>query len=273
MTDARAFNSLQTFLDSNRLTVGGQVDAGNGEFFRVRGRSIVAAVLFADISNFVERTQSLHPAETLIFVQNFFAWITSNALSLGTGIVDKYIGDAVMVIFSKEFGSDDPFVDAVQAAIAMSRHDPLGYYPHMGIAEGDVMVAEVGMGSGSAVSVFGQPVNLAARCASIKPDEAADGVITSIAFPAASWVARGFGAVMPSVFRTWNGSFEVASARRIDLKGLGEVEIGEIHNTGLWLPMQTAEARAKEALGSLLEHQKRVAERANRSDFRGPSTS
>lgn len=73
-------------------------------------------MLFADITGFSTRTLDLSPAATLVYVQNFFAWITAEALSGRPGIVDKYIGDEVMVVFSTEFGSENPFVDAARAA-------------------------------------------------------------------------------------------------------------------------------------------------------------
>jgi len=41
-----------------------------------------------------------------------------------------------MAVFSTEFGSDDPFRDAVEAARAMGEHDALDFSPHIGIASG-----------------------------------------------------------------------------------------------------------------------------------------
>ncbi len=122
----------------------GVLDDGWGARFPVKGREIEATVLFADITAFSRRTLGLSPAATLVYVQNFFAWITAEALRGRPGIVDKYIGDEVMVVFSGEFGSDEPFVDAVEAAAAMSRHDALAYQPHIGIASGPVIVGYAG---------------------------------------------------------------------------------------------------------------------------------
>lgn len=119
--------------------VDGVLDDGWGAGFPVKGREIEATVLFADITAFSTRTLDLSPAATLVYVQNFFAWITAEALSGRPGIVDKYIGDEVMVVFSTEFGSENPIVDAVRAAAAMSRNDVLAYRPHIGIASGRVI--------------------------------------------------------------------------------------------------------------------------------------
>jgi class 3 adenylate cyclase len=113
--------------------------------------------------------RSTSPAETLIFVNWFFAWISAEALRGGKGIIDKYIGDEVMVVFSKEFGSDDPFVEAVQTARWMAEHDVWAFLPHVGIASGDVIVGYAGTPLKYNGSVFGTPVALASRCAGIKP--------------------------------------------------------------------------------------------------------
>ncbi|NHA02130.1 hypothetical protein G5V59_27515 [Nocardioides sp. W3-2-3] len=137
------------------------LDDGFGSGFPLKGREIDAVVLFADISAFSTRTADMSPVETLVYVQNFFAWITAEALNGRPGIVDKYIGDEVMVVFSKEFGSADPFADAVVAAAAMSRFDVHAYRPHMGIASGPVIVGYAGTPARYNVSVFGAPVALA----------------------------------------------------------------------------------------------------------------
>ncbi len=76
-----------------------------------------------------------------------------------------------MVVFSTEFGSEDPFRDAVQAAAATSRHDVHAYRPHVGIASGPVIAGYAGTAFRYNVSVFGAPVALAARCAAVKPSD------------------------------------------------------------------------------------------------------
>jgi len=134
------FNSLEDYLQSHTLDVDGLLDDGFGAAFPVKGRLIDAAVLFADMAAFSTRSKDLSPIETLIFANNFFAWISAEALRGRPGIVDKYVGDEVMVIFAHEFGSEDPFLDAVEAARWMAERDYLGFCPHLGIAAGPVVV-------------------------------------------------------------------------------------------------------------------------------------
>jgi hypothetical protein len=253
MDPERQYHSLEDFLASTMSHVDGVLDDGFGFGFPVKGREIDAVILFADISGFSTRTLGMSPAETLIYVQNFFAWVTAEALHGRPGIVDKYIGDEVMVVFSKEFGSEDPFFDAVQAAALMSRRDVHGYRPHMGIASGHVIVGYAGTAMRYNVSVFGAPVALAARCAGVRqPADSDQHVSSTIVFPAADWGDRKLTDVFPSGA---DGSpsaamqvFELQEPRTVPMKGLDEVQVREIYNTAGWFPMQSAEQRATDGL-------------------------
>jgi class 3 adenylate cyclase len=251
----RRFHSLEDFLASTMTDVDGVLNDGGGVVFPVKGREIEATVLFSDISGFSTRTLGLSPVATLIYVQNFFAWITAKALDGRPGIVDKYIGDQLMVVFSAEFGSDDPFDDAVQAAAAMSRHDVLAYRPRMGIASGPVIVGYAGTAFRYNVSVFGGPVGLAARCAAVRPADPTAEVYSSIVMPAAEWGDRELDdLIAPVGSEVELRRFELLDGREVDMKGLGEVTVREIHDTGASLPTQSAEDRASAGLEYLREN-------------------
>ena len=93
MTTKYHYHSLEDFLATNLLSVDGQVNDGGDVPFPVKGREIDATILFSDITGFSRRTLTLSPTETLIFVNHFFMWISTEALHGRPGIVDKYIGD------------------------------------------------------------------------------------------------------------------------------------------------------------------------------------
>lgn len=245
----RQFHSLEDFLASNMCHVDGLLDDGAGGIFPVKGREIEATVLFADITAFSSRTLGMSPAATLAYVQTFFAWITAEALRGRPGIVDKYIGDEVMVVFSTEFGSKDPFTDAVQAAAAMSRQDVHAYQPHIGIASGPVIVGYAGTAFRYNVSVFGAPVALAARCAGVKPAEVDYHVSSTIVVSAADWGERGLLDVVPLVGDEVRAPrFELQEARSVEMKGLGPVSIREVYNTSMRGGTVSAESRATQGL-------------------------
>lgn len=251
------FHSLEDFLISTSLSVDDQMDDGWGQLFPVKGREIEATILFADIAAFSRRTLQLSATETLIFANTFFAWISAEALKGRFGIVDKYIGDEIMIVFSSEFGSEDPFLEALQAARFMSEHDAHSFEPHIGIASGIVTVGYVGTSLKYNCSVFGSAVTLAARCARIRPVFSTTQVYSScIVFPSEEWSDRDLNVVLPPLtYESPDGksqqspqTWELLQPRKEDLKNLGTVEIREIINRKIWRPMQSAEERARESL-------------------------
>jgi class 3 adenylate cyclase len=253
------FHSLEDFLASRALHADGQLDDGWGATFPVKGREINATVLFADITAFSERTRDLSPAETLIFVNNFFAWISAEAIKGSHGIVDKYIGDEVMIVYSTEFGSEDPFVEAVQSARWMAQDDVLGFCPHIGIASGRVIVGYAGTPLKYNCSVFGAPVTIAARCAAVKPE--GEGPYGAAAvFPAAEWANRELREVIPPQrYKTPDGEvaehpydWELSDSREVTVKNT-TLAVRELVRTGVWLPYPGSgpEDRAREGLADL----------------------
>lgn len=241
------YHSLEEFLIATQTHVDGLLDDGWGASFPIKGREIGATVLFADISGFSGRTADMSPVETLIFVNNFFAWISAEALEGRPGIVDKYIGDEVMVVFSKEFGSEDPFADAVIAAANMSRHDALAFCPHIGIASGPVIVGYVGTPMRYSASVFGAPVAMAARCSAVKPEKLGDENFFAsswVTFPLSEWGDRSLEVLLGDA----HDRFELSNAFAFTPKNLPEQEVRQVINAGLWMPTQSAEDRARISL-------------------------
>jgi class 3 adenylate cyclase len=250
------YNSLEDFLTSNPLEVDGLLDDGWGALFPVKGREIEAAILFIDISGFSRRTLDLTPTETLIYVNNFFAWVTAEALAHRPGIVDKYIGDEMMVVFAREFGSEDPFRDAIQCACAMTEHDSLSYCPHIGVAAGPVTVGYVGTPLRYNCSVFGHPVALAARCASIK---SVNGYSSAVIFPAENWGSRTLEDTVPAPrWQLEDGTvhvdeirWDLQPVRTEPVKNLRDLEVRELTYKLMHMPSMSAEDRARMSLDVL----------------------
>lgn len=241
-------NSLEDYLISSPLTVDGLLDDGYGATFAVKGREIEATILYSDISYFSARTLELSSTEILIFVNNFFAWITAEALQDTHGIVDKYIGDEIMIVFSKEFGSNDPFEEAINAARWMSEYDALDFCPHIGIASGLVTVGYVGTPLKYSCSVFGTPVTFANRCTAVRP-ETEEMFSSSIVFPASEWENRNFEEVFPpEKYTTTSHCWKLLEPRTMNLKNIGDLEVQELVNHYIRSPMVPMEERAKMSL-------------------------
>lgn len=253
------FNTLEDFLISRSLTVDGELDDGWGAIFPIKGIELKATVLFADISGFTRATQDLSPTETLIFVNNFFSWISAEAIMHSNCIIDKYIGDEVMLVFSTQFGSTDPFVEALQTARWICERDVLSFRPHIGLASGKVTAGYVGTPLKYNASLFGRPVNLAARCAGIRPDNNFSSVIT---FPANEWQERKLDDVFPArTYKKPDGtvitqphSWILNGPREVSVKNMGSIEVIEIGNQAAWLPGQSASDRARESMAVLKEN-------------------
>lgn len=261
MTIRYNYNSLEDYLISNPLNVDGVLDDGWGAPFPVKGRELDASILFADISDFSERTLDLTPIETLIFANNFFSWITAEALRNKKGIIDKYIGDEIMIVFSKEFGSEDHFIDALQTARWMSENDWLAFYPHMGIDSGKVVIGYVGTPLKYNCSVFGLPVALAARCANIKP---LGELSSSIIFPADLWkINYELNNIFPPMkyqdplekdkINEKPQAWQIFPKRIEKIKNMPDIEVLEIANQSIHYPSQSAQERAKDSLKTLKE--------------------
>jgi hypothetical protein len=251
------YATLADFLACQMLTIDASTDDGWGAPMSIKGREIEATILFADVTSFSARTANLGPAETLAFVNHFFAWTSAEALRHGPGIVDKYIGDEVMVVFSEEFGSEDPLLDAVHAARGMGQNDVYSFMPHVGIASGRVIVGYVGTPQGYSVSVFGAPVALAARCAGVAlPDDLDHPTSSHITLPAVELEGRPFDDLIPTEIRQGpdREPYEEAHAwrllknRDVPMKNMGDVAVAQIVNAAVWLPSQSAEDRARELI-------------------------
>ncbi len=73
-------------------------------------------VLFADIRGFTGLSEKMSPEDNFKFINAFLSRMNP-AISKHAGFIDKYIGDAIMALFSRPDHADD----ALQAAIAMLR--------------------------------------------------------------------------------------------------------------------------------------------------------
>ena len=138
----------------------------------------------------------------------------------------------------------------------MVSHDPWNFNPHIGIASGPVTVGYVGTPIKYNCSVFGAPVALAARCASVKPQDGHGGG-SRIVFPATEWGGRRLEDLFPPErYKRPDGEtvemppkWELTSPRKEPMKNIGEIEVCEVRRLTMWIPHDfSAEQAAKESL-------------------------
>lgn len=148
----------------------------NGE---LEAKEMVATVLFSDIRSFTSISEGMKPRDLLNWL-NCYLGAMAECVQENHGVIDKYIGDAVMAVFgipfpryqSEEIAQDA--VAAVSAAMSMQKRlvslnqelELLGK-PRIsigiGIHTGLVVAGSIGGSQRLNYSVLGDAVNIAAR--------------------------------------------------------------------------------------------------------------
>lgn len=130
-------------------------------------------MLFCDIRGFTALTENMPPAEVIELLNEHMTALTDVAYQHG-GIVDKFVGDLIMVLFGAPVSTGTDAVSAVQCALNMlrvrrelnqtSKHSlEVG----IGIATGAVVAGCMGSDQRLSYTVLGHRVNLASRLCSI----------------------------------------------------------------------------------------------------------
>lgn len=137
------------------------------------GASTRATVLFSDIRGFTTLTEELGAQGTVAFLNEYFSLMVE-CIANEEGMLDKFIGDAIMAAFGLPIAHNDDEDRAVRAAIAMIRECrrwslrrvERGQQPvEMGIGLNTDMVVSGNIGSAKRMdyTLIGDGVNLASR--------------------------------------------------------------------------------------------------------------
>jgi adenylate cyclase len=84
------------------------------------GKSTLATILFTDIRDFTALAEELGPQGTVALLNEYFT-VMVECLQRHGGILDKFIGDAMMAAFGIPFARDDDEDRAVRTAVSMIR--------------------------------------------------------------------------------------------------------------------------------------------------------
>jgi adenylate cyclase len=150
---------------ADQLLAGGESELG--------GKTQTVSILFSDVRGFTTLSEALGARETVSLLNEYFAEMVDVVFRHG-GILDKYIGDAIMALFGAPFEKPGDADNAVAVGNGMmvtlgalnrlrqSRHsDAINI--GVGIATGEVVVGNIGSPRRMEYTVIGDSVNLASR--------------------------------------------------------------------------------------------------------------
>jgi adenylate cyclase len=138
-----------------------------------------AAVLFADLAGFTSWASTVE-AQTVVHLLNRWFSATDEVIADHAGIVDKRIGDGLMVVFLHEDGEDHPAVRAYATALellgraaALMMFAAAEGYEHfgvrLGVNYGEAVAGNIGSPTRVEYTLIGDVVNLAQRLESVAP--------------------------------------------------------------------------------------------------------
>jgi adenylate cyclase len=171
--EVRRRNNLQRFLSPAAVE---QIIEGTREL-NLGGEIREVTVLFSDIRGFTSLSEELPPNEVVGMLNEYFNEM-SRIIFKHEGTIDKFIGDAIIVVFGAAIQHSDDPLRAVMAAIEMqssmkkldARWAAEGrktFRIGIGIATGDVLYGNVGSEQRMELTVIGDTVNFASRLADI----------------------------------------------------------------------------------------------------------
>jgi adenylate cyclase len=169
-SEKRVKSTLARYMDpelADRLLAAGPEEEVLG------GNESVATVLFSDIRSFTALAERLGAQPTVTLLNDYFARMV-DCISQQGGMLDKFIGDAIMAVFGLPVAGEDDEDRALRAAIAMIRslwewngeRDRRGE-PALDIGVGlntdSVVAGNIGSPKRMDYTIIGDGVNLAAR--------------------------------------------------------------------------------------------------------------
>ncbi|MFI5335239.1 MAG: adenylate/guanylate cyclase domain-containing protein [Opitutales bacterium] len=161
------------------------------------GAERVVTILFSDLRNFTTLSEKLPPAEVLTLLNRYLDRMSAVVERHG-GVIDKYIGDAIMALFGAPVASADSAGQALAAArdmtvalaalnaeLAAEGRPALAF--GIGINTARVVAGNMGSKTRLNYTVIGDGVNLAARLESLtkEPSHAAHIIVSEATIRAA----------------------------------------------------------------------------------------
>lgn len=146
---------------------------------RLKGERRQVSIVTADIRGFTAMSERVN-AELIVKLLNQFYEKMSDIVFANAGMVDKFIGDAVLAVFGAPIAREDDSARALRTATEMVKAfegitDESEEYRTVflklglgvGVTTGDVILGNLGSGKRVDYTVIGKAVNLSARLSAI----------------------------------------------------------------------------------------------------------
>lgn len=141
------------------------------------GHKSVVTVLFSDIRNFTNITETLQPEQLVQLLNKYFTEM-ARIIFDNQGSLDKYIGDAIVAVFGSLITLDNSAQNAVSAAKDMmkrlvilreqwQKEYGVSLAIGIGINTGEVFLGNIGSPERMEFTVIGDTVNVASRFSGI----------------------------------------------------------------------------------------------------------
>jgi adenylate cyclase len=167
-SEKRVKNTMARYMTkevADKLLEGGEDALG--------GSAQNATVLFSDIRSFTTLSEELGARETVSMLNDYFTEMVDVIFNHG-GILDKYIGDAIMALFGTPFPGPEDADNAVRVANEMMRVLALLNTSRreegkqelrigIGVSSGDLIAGNIGSPKRMDYTAIGDTVNLSAR--------------------------------------------------------------------------------------------------------------